>query len=349
MYNYTQKQKEISASISSLRFPLTVMIVLYHCYCVQLPSNQPLYAACIYPFGLTLGETGVPAFFFISGYLFFFSQRSYFQKLRTRVSTLFVPYMIWNGLILLAFISLMLLGHPMEIANKNISDFQFQDYIRAFIDRGDWNRGNGQPMLCPYWYIRNLMVLSLAAPIIQYLIKGIKGFVVLIILLAWWISLPYNGMIAQSLAFFCMGAFFSINNVSPLIPDTGLKRTIVISLWAILLVCDWLIHFIIPIDGGLYVHRLVLILNIFVFMHIGSYLSKHFSAPSILEKSSFWIYTTHFPLITMIHPIIPIVGDWGQLAFYWVSVCFVVTCCSTSFAIGKRIMPNVINILTGNR
>lgn len=68
-------RSEVSATISFLRFPLTVMIVMYHCYCVQVPINQPLYASLVYPFGLMLGETGVPAFFFISGFLYYLSQR----------------------------------------------------------------------------------------------------------------------------------------------------------------------------------------------------------------------------------------------------------------------------------
>ena len=98
----------------------------------------------------------------------------------------------------------MVVGHPLIIGDKSITDFQFTDYIRAFVDRGDWNDGNGQPLLCPYWYVRNLLLLSLAAPILRYMMKLNTGIVVLFALLIWWISLPYNGMLAQSLLFYCM-------------------------------------------------------------------------------------------------------------------------------------------------
>ena len=58
------EKHRLSETIAFLRFPLTVAIVMYHCYCVQPPVNQFLYAAVIYPFGLMIGETGVPSFFF---------------------------------------------------------------------------------------------------------------------------------------------------------------------------------------------------------------------------------------------------------------------------------------------
>ena len=344
-----QKDESISASISFLRFPLTVMIVMYHCYCVQIPHGQPLYAALIYPFGLMLGETGVPAFFFISGFLFFYSKRKLSQKLRSRITTLFVPYILWNALILLVYVSLMVVGHPLIIGDKSITDFQFIDYIRAFVDRGDWNDGNGQPLLCPYWYVRNLLLLSLAAPILRYTMKLNTGIVVLFALLIWWISIPYNGMLAQSLLFYCMGAFFSINRMNPLKLDTPLQEKLLVSIWIVFVCLDWLMHFWIPMSGALFVHRLVLILNIFVFWRVACYASTIVHTPQIMEKSSFWIYTTHYPLTILIRETRPVLTNWEQMGFYWISVLMIVAICIFTYWIGQRIIPKMMAVLTGNR
>ena len=344
-----EERQRISATISFFRFPLTLAIVMYHCYCVQTPNNQPLYAAAIYPFGLIIGETGVPAFFFISGFLFFFSQRKYSQKLQIRVNTLLVPYLIWNAVVLLGYIALILFGHPLSIADKYISDFQFIDYTRAFIDRGQWDNGNGQPLLCPYWYVRNLIVLSLAAPLIGVVMKGKKGSVILCALLIWWLSLPYNGMVAQSLLFFCMGSFFSVNETSPLVLTKRTTRKVIATLWCLAVVLDWLSHFCFPIWGGLYVHRLVLILNVFMLFFFGSLISMKYKMPSTLTKSSFWIYTTHYPLTLLIRSVHPQLGNWEQFAFYWVSVVIVTTLCLVFYWLGHQLSPKVMNILTGNR
>lgn len=343
------EKHRLSTTISFLRFPLTLVIVMYHCFCVQTPNGQPLYAAIIYPFGLMIGETGVPAFFFISGFLFFFSQRKYSQKLRTRVNTLLVPYLTWNVMVLFGYIGLMVAGHSLPIANKNIFDFQFIDYVRAFIDRGQWDNGNGQPLLCPYWYVRNLIVLSLAAPFIGVLMKGRKGLVVLCALSIWWLSLPYNGMVAQSLLFFCTGSFYSVNGTIPLVLKKRTIGKVIAMFWCLAVVLDWLSHFCFSMWGNLYVHRLVLILNVFMFFNLSSYISQKYKMPSILTKSSFWIYTTHYPLTLLIRSIHPQLGEWEQLAFYWASVVSVTLLCIASYWLGYQLSPRIMNILTGNR
>ena len=343
------EKHRLSETITFLRFPLTMIIVMYHCYCVQTPNNQPLYAAVTYPFGLMIGETGVPAFFFISGFLFFFSQRKYSQKLRTRLNTLLVPYLIWNAVVLLGYIALMVVGHPLQIADKNILDFQFIDYIRAFVDRGQWEHGNGQPLLCPYWYIRNLIVLSLATPFIGVVMKGRKGIVVLFVMSIWWLSLPYNGMIAQSVLFFSMGSLFSVNKISLLALTRGRTGQMIAILWCLTVALDWLSHFCFPIWGSLYIHRLALILNIFMLFYLSSLISMKYETPSKLTKSSFWIYTTHYPLTLQIRSIHPQLGDWEQIAFYWISVLVITLACLASYWLGCRLSPQIMNVLTGNR
>lgn len=280
-------RQSISETITLLRFPLTAFIVMYHCFCMMKPHNQPLYAALVYPFGLMMGETGVPAFFFISGYLFFASQRCYGEKLKARASSLLLPYILWNGLILSIYFTLLLIGHPQDIAGKSIANYQFADYLRAFIDRGQWDNGNGQPMLCPFWYVRNLIVLSIAAPLIQYLVRDTKGIFMLMVLLVWWISIPYNGMIAQSMLFFSLGAYFSVNYISPILTLIPLHRRIVVTLWLLLAVFDWLTHFCITMWVALYIHRLVLVLNIFILFLFFSYASPKIRRTPFLEKSCF--------------------------------------------------------------
>ena len=342
-------QQSVSEAIAHLRFPLTVFIVMYHCYCVMPAHNQPLYAAIVYPFGLTMGETGVPAFFFISGYLFYVSQRSYLSKLKSRASSLLVPYVIWNGLVLLAYIILMILGRSLDIADKNISNFNLLDYIRAFIDRGQWANGNGQPLLCPLWYIRNLIILSLGAPLIKYMMTGVKSVLFLFFLSLWWISLPYNGMIAQSLLFFSMGIFFSVNNISPILSFDKTRISIIVFLWLLLLILDLLAHFYITIWGGLYIHRLVLIFNIFILFLLSAIVLKHIKVSPILEKSCFWIYAFHYPFTLLLRSKSYEFNDWEQFAFYWLSVIAILTICIVTYVIGLRTIPRIMNILTGNR
>ena len=122
---YSQK---LSAAITWLRFPLIFFIILLHCYSVvRMEGTGATYFCTLYPFSLWLGETGVPGFFFISGYLFFLSKKSYGQKLKTRVHTLLIPYLLWNGMLLALYLIAYAAGYPQDINHKNIAEFSIID------------------------------------------------------------------------------------------------------------------------------------------------------------------------------------------------------------------------------
>ena len=165
-----QSFQRLSHSIETLRFPLILFIICLHCYTSTsyITVGHDSYFRLIYPFSLWIGETGVPAFFFISGLLLFYSKKNYKQKLISRVNTLLVPYLFFNALILCGYLCLMLMGKPVVILEKNLSDYSFVDYLRAFWDRGSWSHGNSSPLLCPLWYIRNLIVLVIVSPILYF-------------------------------------------------------------------------------------------------------------------------------------------------------------------------------------
>jgi len=101
--------------------------------------------------------------------------------------------------------------------------------------------------------------------------------------------------------------------------------------------------------GSLYVHRLVLILNIFLLFSLSSLFSKKHKMPSLLTKSSFWIYSTHYPLTLLVGSIHPEFGDREQVVFYMVSVIAITLFCLALYWLGHRLSPKVMNILTGNR
>ena len=220
-YSYT---KGFSEAINWLRFPLIFLIIMLHCYSVQrLEGNHEVFFKVIYPFSLWLGETGVPGFFFISGYLFFISKKTYWQKIETRVHTLLVPYLLWNSMLLILYFATYFIGYPQEINGRNIADYQLFDYIRLFWDRGTYDKGNFVPLLCPLWYIRNLLIMSILSPIIFILIKYTRELF-LFAIMAWWLFTYHNGFIPQTILFFSLGAYFSIYHINPLKTITTNKK-----------------------------------------------------------------------------------------------------------------------------
>ena len=351
MSNNIAKYQELSAAIAWMRFPLIFLIVMLHCYCAIDAHGHSSFFKMVYPLGLILGETGVPAFFLISGFLFFNSTKSYRQKIQSRVHSLLIPYVFWNGLILLVYLLLEHFGHPMQIMGKSMADYGLQDYLRAFIDRGSWDKGNGVPMLCPYWYIRNLILLSVISPILYYGIRYLKMFFIAV-LFTWWITIPYNGMIVSSLLFFCLGAYFSIEQKNPIILLHQHKTAFLI-IWSTILLIDWA-HCFWYIPYALQIHRVCLLLNIFLLLLIGSYYgSKQYPGRKILEKSAFWIYTIHYPMTVTVGAssarYLRDLPGWQVFVFYWTVVLLVTTLCVGSYVIFHRLCPKVLSFVTGNR
>ena len=109
-----------SKTIEWLRFFCIVVVVLLHAVGSPMDGREVIsYHNGVYDTIRILFSEGfcriaVPTFFLISGYLFFFkleewSTDIWFNKLKKRVRTLLIPYLLWN--LIAIIVSLMLLLH----------------------------------------------------------------------------------------------------------------------------------------------------------------------------------------------------------------------------------------------
>ena len=347
--------QRLSASIAWLRFPLILCVVMLHCYCTVplAPGDHSFFYKAVYPFGLWLGESGVPAFFFISGFLFYISKKTYQEKISSRVHTLFYPYLLWNTLFLALYIGLYLIGHPQDILGKSIRDYELIDYIRAYIDRGEYSDGNNGPILCTYWYVRNLFILCLLSPIWYYLNKYLNALFVLI-LLVWWMSLHHNALLAESILFYNFGAYFAIHDINPL-QITRKWKTIFFFIWGFLAIADYASHTIVPFTGAFYLHRLSLVFNICGFIYFADMIVKgdKTKVNSFLAGSVFWVYALHDHLAIALRRFcvsyFSSYSDIIQVSLYFAAVIIVTIICLISYQITKYFFPSFVNFATGSR
>lgn len=344
--------QRMSAAISWLRFPLIFLVILLHGYSVvQLTGHHAVYFNSVYPFALWLGETGVPGFLFISGFLFFLSQKKYSEKIRSRYHSLLIPYLIWNSILLVAYIIAFALGHPQDINGRNMADFNAMDYLRLFWDRGSFDNGNFVPLLCPYWYIRNLFILSILSPVIWLLTKYLRE-VYLLAVAVWWMLTPHNAFISQSLLFFSLGAYFSIHDKNPL-TLFSLYQTVLVSLCILLACTDIITHTLFPTIVNLQIHRLALIANIpALFILANRFTSQHALSPftSYLSNAAFIVFSIHYPIVVVLRKcciqFFPSANDYIHLLLYFGCI-IIATSLSLLF---YQLLPNKLKIiLSGNR
>lgn len=130
----------ISQTISILRFPLCVVIVMIH-------SNIAIYNASANQFALVnifsnyfIGDVcyySLSLFFFISGFLLFregkFNLEIFKKKINHRVYSLLIPYILWNLICFgMIFVLQQIKPNINLLLHKQIADFRIQDYIMIF-------------------------------------------------------------------------------------------------------------------------------------------------------------------------------------------------------------------------
>lgn len=157
-----------SDTIEWLRFVCATFVVFIH----ASGGDAKSYDNSFYDFlRIFLSEgiclVAVPSFFLISGYLFFqkldnYNIGKYKQKIKNRLKTLLVPYIIWN---ILAYVVFVL---------TNITHGIGMNESWGRVSYGSlWNAHGGLPFNNPLWFVRDLMVLCLLAPLIYFAIKRV--------------------------------------------------------------------------------------------------------------------------------------------------------------------------------
>ncbi|MBP5715194.1 MAG: acyltransferase [Prevotella sp.] len=342
----------LSGAITWLRFPLIFFIIILHCCTVQsLEGNHDLYYKTIYPFSIWLGETGVPGFFFISGFLFYLSKKSYSQKIRTRIRTLLVPYILWNLILLSLYLATYIIGYPQIINGRSITNFNFIDYIRLFWDRGSYDNGNFVPLLCPLWYIRNLLIMSIISPILYYIIRYVRE-VFLITIAVWWLMTYNNAFIPQTILFFSLGAYFSIFDVNPLNFFYD-KKILFLSLFVFWGASDIITHITKGAPINLQVHRFSLIFNIPALLLLADYCIRHEFTSKLLPNAAFIVFCVHYPIVVILRKYcishLNNATDTTHIVLFF--ICIIITTLSSLiiYALLDRYCPKIKNILSGNR
>ena len=228
MTKKTAIDKELSQTISLIRIPLALLIIFGHSDILSFPLisngelvtyNQSIIRYPIILFSQILFGPAVPLFFMISGYLFFFNsncldKRLWVSKLKKRMKTLLVPYLLWNILyVIYTMLGLISKGQEFDI-------FQLLS--------GVWSMaGSNFPADPALWFVRDLMIIMFLSPVVDIVISKQYFFIPFILtsFSIWLVStssdLILPGFSVNSILFFTIGGFLGKKNINV---TTYLKR-----------------------------------------------------------------------------------------------------------------------------
>lgn len=358
-----------SRIITSLRFPLIVMIVLFHLYQpgAKVDDSSALYYTLVKLLGADgIAKIAVLAFFLISGYLFFYNvkrldRNTYYKKLRSRYTTLLRPYLLWNAMPII-------LGVILGIILAAINGLPLFTKAREFLDsigwfNAFWNVSDGHPYVVPLWYVRDLMICCLITPLIYFILCSQAGIVYLLMIGAcylcdFWFDIP--GLCIRALFFFSVGAFFSIKRMNMVLIFSKIQMPVYI-ITLLLLVTTTLVPEIFG-PYHLFACNVFIIFGIWSLFNIASYIKINFSIemPVILTDSVFFIFAFHvFPLPEIgsvlagvqsaINKILMQDNPLLRLIEIIAAPVIIVLICILAFRLFSIIAPRLCNVMNGNR
>ena len=376
-----QEPKDLrKSSLDLLRFPLAIVVVIVHVFSnVGLELSAPYCSYENYRFFMGLNTfissflrgISVPIYFFISGYVFFvdanFDLTVYKRKIKNRLRTLLVPYIVWNTLAILLvvvkqlpifsfFLSSNDIGLSLNLKNILSCYWHYNGLLSAPLSEVHLIEVQQFPINTALWFLRDLMLIVILTPVMYSLVRRFKmvymGTVVLIYSFAQ-IYCPEYGMISTALMFFSWGAYMSIWGIDiieafkPLfIPSlllyfaNGVLYGITYNLYPD--VASWFKLFNTFVG-------LILLFNIAAFLLRKNLCKVH----PFLASSSFFIYIAHCLIIHRLTKVFLVVirpdSDALLTLVYVLTVAVTVTSLLICYYILKKYTPKVLKIITGRK
>ena len=288
----------------------------------------------------------------MSGFLFFQGYDGtlavYRTKLRRRVRTLLLPYLIWNAITLLAIV--------VKRPKPNLGVYFATRYYPPILIPSVW-RYAGEflgittkyPVSYQFWFIRDLLVLVVAAPTIYFLAKERRiGLFCLAMLGGVWLSArwPLAWPADESLFFFFCGSYLAIHNIDVCAFD---KRRLTFGVcFGILLIATAFTG----TDG--YVRRCMILAG----LPFAWWLSElAIRAPRVgrtlvyLSGASFFVFAAHEPLLSTVGKIAFIYvkpqSSVSELALYFLLPACVIGMLVLLWIALDRFMPKLLNVIAG--
>ena len=385
-----------SRTINWLRVALVLLVLFVHVHPDHNPhwltmdnlSGQPLGWVIFSVIGTLINKfafSAVPLFFAISGYLFFqkletWSWKVWKQKIRSRVRTLLIPFIIFNVICAISLLCLSLKnGGGWTLAGAYEGRWPLAGWLWNGVSYCQgWKNWLGMdmqlyyPLDVPLWFVRDLMVMLVLSPIIYWLIR--KGGAVYLGL----VGIAYclgvlccaPGFSTNALFFFSLGAFAAIREIDPV---AGARKNIK---WILpIFICFWIVASMIVAPGDAQpFENLTFIFGIPVCFWIGAgvmergtgqsgssatQLSAQKRDYSFITGSCFFVYCIHmvnfgnWNLLSWSNQVGSLIFNLDNPAIasiaYMAEIALIMAAGTLTYWLLKRFLPRISGFITGGR
>jgi surface polysaccharide O-acyltransferase-like enzyme len=232
---------------------------------------------------------------------------------------------------------------------KNIRDYTCVDFFNIF-----WSVNNGSPILYPFWFLRDLMIMVVFSPLIGLLLKR-GSWLVIVLFFIYFIESKYNvPLVVSSVAlfWFSLGGYIVRLDLSKILDRIRRYWPALAVLGLVLTTVDALLQSY-GVNGLWYgaIHIFTLATNMILFFVILDYIRENKGLGQAwlmkLSDAAFIIYAAHEPFIWGLRKLaVKYVG--ASLFVYWGLLITALFYSIIIYYILKR-LPRTFAVLTGGR
>lgn len=335
-----------SQKIKVLNLLLIVLVVYIHSYYLEAENGHPI-ALSIQRIcgGNGLSCIANPLFFTISGFLFFNGishVKDCMSKIRKRMRTLLIPYILWNCIFLLWYIALQNIPSIGGFINSDMVSKIFggsiiQELYELLIT----------PAAFQLWFLRDLIIMVICSPLLYLMCKYMKWWTPIL----WALLLPWARV--SGTPYFtlggCIALYCSLEKISNCLRGEQLAAFTLIYLGnAVAQIFDSPHHpyisFVVCLCGMAFIWKSY---DYITCIHPEKI---EFLCPFL--GYSFFIYCSHEPAFNIIKKLgLKILGihEWSLILLYIINPLIM---CAAAIGVAKilqKFLPKMYGILTGGR
>ena len=334
-------------------FVLSILVFFIHSHFAQDIVSDSFISVVnnkvSYFFSRSITQFAVPMFFMLSGIAFFkdYDNKKYLPKMKSRLFSLVIPYLLWNTIWLLweiftsysflAAFSTDAVRFPITLAN----------ILKGIFFHGCYG---------PFWFVFDLIIFSFAAPIVFLIIKnkyvGIVSVIALSIVSLFGIYLPeavfYYPM---ALVFYLIGAVIGYHFFD-FASKKSSKKIRIVSL--IFLVAYILAKNIAPQEihiNNYLTQTIVYTLAAFSLWSVTDVFIEKIK-PRAIYRRSFAVYAMHLPIAIIILKVFSFCtpqNQWLEIPKFIISIIFTLVIINLVCAFLEKFAPKINAILMGSR
>ena len=340
---------EFRNKVTWFSFALSLLVIWVHSYNAELFLGYQAATGMVYVLehriGEWFGQIAVPGFFVISGYQFYrdFDWGKLKSKWQRRVKSLLVPYIVWNFLYYLSYVTASRIPAVRDVVGKGVVEFSLASAVDAVI---------GHTYNNVFWYLYQLLWLVVLAPVLYPLLKRMWSG--LLLLAFFWVlvrldisGLPVN---PDALIYYSSGAMAALHFRKAVEGAESRKRCVfgLFCLGAatcIYYIGLWQAH--IP---SFVLCRLCAVTGFWLVIP-----GKRLPEAKDFMKHNFFLYAVHFAFVRLINKAAAMltasaVPEWyGPFGLFLVMPVLVLLISTLIGKFLRRYLPGLWKLLTGGR